>query len=179
MGCISLRSGGALSSTSADKYTAEVFHKGARVSVRFFTPFSIAYDSLSGLACPVLVTEDAGPVGNSADSAGSSAAASAGSQQEAHAEKNTRDSKVTNLSVFLTRCEHHCTRELEARMVSLLAAGSHTELNASLTSTRLYKNLTEDVSLMPFYDVENARLCSIYEGEGVLMLTVFCVERPF
>ena len=149
------------------------------MSVRFTTPFRIAYDSLIGLRCPVSVDEDAGPGGYSADSAGSNAAASAGSPQEAHAEKNTHDSKVTNLSVFRTECEHHCARELEARMVSLLAAGSHTELNASLTSTRLYKNLTEDVSLMAFYDVKNARLCHIVGGEGVLMLTVCCVERPF
>ena len=81
--------------------------------------------------------------------------------------------------MFRTTCEHHSARELEARMVSLLAAGSHTELTASLTNTRLYKDLSEDVSLMAFYDVKNARLCNIYEGEGVLMLTVFCVESPF
>ncbi len=64
-------------------------------------------------------------------------------------------------------------------MVSLLAAGSHTELKASLTNTRLYKILSEDVSLVAFYDAKNARLYTIYEGEGVLMFTVFCVERPF
>jgi hypothetical protein len=149
------------------------------VSVRFTTPFRIAYDSLIGLRCPVSVDEDAGPGGYSAESAGSNAAASAGSQQEAHAEKNTHDSKVTDLSVFRTTCEHHCARELEARMVSLLADGSHNELKASLTNTRLYQNLSEDVPLMAFYDVKNARLCHIVEGEGVLMLTVFCVESPF
>ena len=83
------------------------------------------------------------------------------------------------MSVFRTKCEHHCAREREARRVSLLAAGSHTELRASLTKTRLYNILSENVSLMAFYDVKNARLCNIYEGEGVLMCTVFCVERPF
>ena len=149
------------------------------MSVRFATPFSIACDSLIGLGCPVLVGEDAGPVGYIAESAGSNAAASAGSQQEAPSEKNPHDSKVTNLSVFKTTCEHHCARELEARMVSLLADGSHNELKASLTNTRLYQNLSEDVPLMAFYDVKNARLCHIVGGEGVLMFTVFCVERPF
>ncbi len=121
----------------------------------------------------MLVDEDAGPVGYSAESAGSNAAASAGLQQEAHAEKNTHDSKVTNLSAFRTKCEHHCARELEARMVSLLAAGSHTELRASLTNARLYNNLSEYVSPMAFYDVKNARLCNIFEGEGYMMSTVF------
>ncbi len=170
---------GALSAITVDKYSVELFQKGARVSVRFTTPFRIAYDSLVGVRFAVSVDEDAGPGGYSAESAGSNAAASAGSQQEGHAEKNTHDSKVTNLSVFRNQCEQYCARELEARMVTLLAEGSHAEIKASVTTTRLYKNLTEDVPLMAFYDVKNAKLCNIYEGEGVLMFTVFCVERPF
>ncbi len=120
-----------------------------------------------------------GQAGYSAESAGSKAAESAGSQQEGHAEKNTHDSKVTNLSVLRNQCEQHCARELEARMVTLLADGSHAAIRASVTTTRLYNLLTEDVPCMAFYDVKNAKLCNIYEGEGVIMLTVFCVERPF
>ena len=170
---------GALSSTSADKYSVELFQKGARVSVRFTTPFRIAYDSLIWLRCAVSVDEDAGPGGYSAESAGSKAAESAGSQQEEHAEKNTHDSKVTNLSVFRNQCEQHCARELEARMVSLLAVGSHTEIKANVVNTRLYNTLTENVPLMAFYDVANVKLCNIYEGEGVILFTVFCFERPF
>jgi hypothetical protein len=108
---------GALSSTSADTYSVKLFQKGARVSVRFTTPFRIACDSLIGLRCPVSVDEDAGPGGYSAESAGSNVAASAGSQQEDHAEKNTHESTVTNVSVFRNQCEQHCARELEARMV--------------------------------------------------------------
>ena len=57
-------------------------------------------------------------------------------------------------------------------MVSLLAFGSHTEIKANVANTRLYNNLTEDVPCMAFYDVKNAKLCNIYEGEGVIMFTV-------
>ena len=169
---MTLRSMGALSSSTADTYSVELFQKGGRVSVRFTTPFKIAYDSLLGLRCAISVDEDAGPGGYSAESAGSKAAESAGSQQEGHAEKNTHDNKVTKLSVFRNRCEQHCVREFEARMVTLLAEGSHAEIKASVTTTRLYKNLTEDVPCMAFYDVKNAKLCNIYEGEGVIMFTM-------
>ena len=54
----------------------------------------------------------------------------------------------------------------------LFAEGSHTEIKASLTTTRLYHKLTKEVSSMAFYDVKNAKLCNIYEGEGVIMFTV-------
>ena len=69
--------------------SVELFQKGSRVSVRFTTLFRIAYDSLVGLQCAASADEDAGPGGYSAESAGSKAAESAGSQQEGHAEKNT------------------------------------------------------------------------------------------
>ena len=32
---------------------------------------------------------------------------------------------------------------------------------------------------MAFDDVKYVKLCNIYEGEGVIGFTVFCVERPF
>ena len=83
------------------------------------------------------------------------------------------------MSVFRNQCEQHCTRELDARMVTLLAEGSHAEIKASVATTRLCNNSTEDVPCMAFYGVKNAKLCNLYEGEGVIMLTVFCVERPF
>ena len=33
--------------------------------------------------------------------------------------------------------------------------------------TRLYKNLTDSASCMGFYDVKNAKLCTIFQGEGL------------
>ena len=75
------------------------------------------------------------------------------------------------MSAFRKQCEQHCLRELEARLV-LLVAGKHAELKADVTNTRPYKNLTESVSCMGFYDVKNARLCNIFQGEGVILFTV-------
>ena len=63
---------------------------------------------------------------------------------------------MTKLSVFRNQCEQCCARELEAPMVTLLAEGSHAEIKASVTTTRLYQNLTEDVPFMAFYDLNHA-----------------------
>ena len=81
---------------------------------------------------------------------------------------------VTELSAFREQhwCEQHCLRELEARMVLLVAEGTHAEIKASVTTTRLYQHLTESVPCMGFYDVKNAKLCSLLECEGVIMYSV-------
>ena len=101
-----------------------------------------------------------------------------GSQkQDCQAEKNKVDSKETDLAAFRTQCEKHCARELEARLVSLVAEGSHIEIKASVTSTRLYQNLTDSVPCMGFYDVKNAKLCSIFEGEGPIVVIVLRTSR--
>ena len=57
-------------------------------------------------------------------------------------------------------------------MVLVVAEGSHAEIKTSVTGTSLYQKLTEKASCMAFYDVRNAKLCNIYEGEGVFMFTV-------
>ena len=44
--------------------------------------------------------------------------------------------------------------------------GSHVEINADVTSTRLYQNMTDEARSMGFYDAKNAKLVSVYEGEG-------------
>ena len=48
----------------------------------------------------------------------------------------------------------------------LVADGTHQEIKANVTSSRLYQNLTASVPCMGFYDVKNAKLTSISEGEG-------------
>jgi hypothetical protein len=142
------------------------------VNLRFFIPFKIAYDSLLGLSSAASADAAAGPGGYIDEFAGSTAAESADSTQPGQAEKNTHDSRETHLSVFRRKCEQHCFRELEARMVLLVAEGSDAEIKTSVTNTQLYQILTEDASCMAFYDVKNAKLCNIYEGEGVIMFTV-------
>ena len=54
-------------------------------------------------------------------------------------------------------------------MVLIVAGGTHTEIIASVTATRLYQNMTEEAPCMAFYDVKNAKLCNIYEGEGAVI----------
>jgi hypothetical protein len=167
---------GALAGTSADKYSVDKFHNATRVNQRFTTSFLIAYDSLnqrfttSFLISAATADAAAGP---GDDSAAAKAAESASQKQESQAEMKKQDSRETDLSAFRRQCEMHCLRELEARLVLLVAEGTHAEIKASVTTTRLYQNLTENVPCMGFYDVKNAKLCDIFKGEGVLLFTVF------
>ena len=57
------------------------------------------------------------------------------------------------------------SHEIDARMVVLTQDGTHQEMSAQLSSTRLYQNLTESVKFMAFYDVKNARLLVRRPGE--------------
>ena len=174
--------------TSADKYTVdkflkasvETFLKSTRVKQRFTTAFRIAYDSLDGPPAAASADAAAGPGGHGDESAGSNAAESAGSQkQESQAEKKHQDSMVTELSAFREQhwCEQHCLRELEARMVLLVADGTHAEIKASVTTTRLYQHLAESAPCMGFYDVKNAKLCN-REALSCALCTKLCFERP-
>ena len=70
------------------------------------------------------------------------------------------------LAPFQKQCEHYCQRQLEARYVALVAQLTPLEIAASVTNTRLYQNLTDAAPFMAFYDVKNAKLCSVFEGEG-------------
>ena len=70
------------------------------------------------------------------------------------------------MPAFTQECEAHCRRELDSRIVTLLMSGSHVEINAAVRSTRLYQNMTGEARSMGFYDVKNAKLVSVYEGEG-------------
>ena len=163
---------GALQGASADRYSVERFNKAARVNLRFTTPFQIAYDALVGLQSAESADAAAGPGGYSDESAGSKAAESADSKHESQAEENRHDSRETKMSSFRRQCEQYCARELEARMVLVVAQGTNTDIQTIVTNTHLYHNLTMDASVMAFYDVKNAKLCNIYEGEGVIMFTV-------
>ena len=70
------------------------------------------------------------------------------------------------MPAFTQECEAQCRRELDSRIVTLLMSGSHVEINADVTSTRLYQNMTAATRSMGFYEVKNAKLVNIYEGEG-------------
>eukprot|EP00959_Pyramimonas_sp_CCMP1952_P357249 7480592-Pyramimonas_sp.AAC.1 len=49
----------------------------------------------------------------------------------------------------------------------ITAECSAMDINASVTKTRLYQNLTDYASVMGFYDVKNAKLCCVFEGQGL------------
>ena len=159
---------GALSGTAADKYSLEKLLKAPRVNQRFTTAFSIAYDSLV-VPAAALADAAAGPGGSDDEAAGSKAAESAGSH-EVQAEKTHHDSRGMEVAAFRKQCEQHCVREPEARLV-LLVAGQHAELKADVANTRPDQNFTESFSCMGFYDVKNAKLCNLFQGEGVILFT--------
>ena len=56
------------------------------------------------------------------------------------------------LAQFRLECEKSCRRELDARVVTILAQGAHAEIRANVTTTRLYQNLTDSTPCMGFYD---------------------------
>ena len=145
---------GALAMLPGDKYNIDRFLKGSRVSVRFTAGFSIAYDSLVGKPAAASASGAEGEGVDSRDSAKQNLPASAGaSNQEKQTAKNKDDANAA-LPAFRDECEKHCKRELDARLVSLIAEGSHVEIHASVASTRLYENMTASVpGVMAYYDV--------------------------
>ena len=73
----------------------------------------------------------------------------------------------TDLTAFRGNCEAHCRKELAARLVAFVAEGTHSEIKVSVAQTRLYQNLTGNATCMAFYDVKNAKLCTLFQGEGL------------
>eukprot|EP00959_Pyramimonas_sp_CCMP1952_P200918 4202255-Pyramimonas_sp.AAC.1 len=61
----------------------------------------------------------------------------------------------------------------------ITAEGSAMEINASVTKTRLYHNLTENASVMGFCDVKNAKLCRAFEGQGLARREPALGEQDF
>ena len=156
---------GALKQPKAERFDLAQFHKGTRVMKRFFEPFQIAYDSLVGK--PLQSSEDAKAA--EAATAAATANADAATAEAAAPEEKTKKSEVTqvHISAFRAQCEAACQKEIDGRVVIIFAEGTAVEIHASLTKTRLYQNLTEAATVMGFYDIKNARLCSIFEGQGL------------
>ena len=116
-----------------------------------------------------------------ATSANADVAASGTNAQAAPlADKAEKVARTTSdMTAFKARCEKHCRQELEARMVSMLGEGDHVEINASITTTRLYQNLSASAPCMAFYDVKNAKLCNIWQGEGLTHRELALGEEDF
>ena len=149
---------GALSQPRAEKYSLERFHKNQRVPKRFFEPFQIAYDSLVAVHKPV---EE-----KTADATEPAADGAKGVAKDASAQdKKSHEVTPSDVTSFRKKCEEACEAQLEGRMVIVIAEGTDVEIHKSITQTRMYQNLTDHATLMGFYDVKNARLCNVFEGQ--------------
>ena len=160
---------GALVAVAADRYSPERFNKTTRVHQKFHAQFSVSYESLK--AALASSGEAAATVESATAVTGTSA-----SQDNAGAAavvESAASLKNFDLDNFRKECEIYCKCELEARLLSMVASGTYLEIRASVTNTRLYANLTEEAPCMAFYDVKNAKLCSIYEHEGCRVSNMF------
>ena len=155
---------GALSQPKSERYNIEKFYKGLRISKRFCEPFHVAYDSLVG--CPKGGSDE-----KKADTEKTGAATADGAkaiaQEVAAEEKKKLEVSPSDVTTFRAQCENACKQEIDARVVLIVAEGTAVEINASLTQTRLYQNLSESSTVMGFYDIKNARLCNVFEGQGL------------
>ena len=145
---------GALSST-ATQWTWGQFHETERVKKRFLEDFVTSYNSMTFKQDEVTASvapEEAAKEG----------------KPESEPQKAKQGERITRMAEFRTESEAAVAAEIDARMVSLTQDGTHQEVTARLSSTRLYQNLTESVKLMAFYDVKNARLMERRAGETVV-----------
>ena len=63
-------------------------------------------------------------------------------------------------------CVEHCEREINNRLILLVATGQSIEIQTTVTNSRLYRDLGSSEPFMAFYDVKNAKLCKTHDGEG-------------
>ena len=141
---------GALKQPKGERYNVEQFHKGTRVLKRFLEPFRIAYDSLVG--SPKGSSEQ-DKANNATEAATADAAQGIGEETAAENKKKTEVIQ-SHVELFRLQCEKACQKEMDARVVLLVAEGSGMDVHASVTTTRLYQNLTEAATVMGFYDVK-------------------------
>ena len=167
---------GALHGPNGARWNWSQFHECDRVKKRFAEGFRLAYSKL------VAVGGSTGEEGDEADHASSAAAASAeqaGPAAVAGAGRTAADSQL-QLPAFRKDCEDYVNRELEARTVILTNDGNHDELGNALTSSRMYQNLASlGARFMGFYDIKNAGLCNIFEGEALTQREPLLDETKF
>ena len=119
---------GALASVG-QQYILEKFHNCSRVITKFITPFAIAYDSLSSVTAVAETTEERG---NNDETSKGKVAESA---QKAENEENNRHEDLLR---FRTMCAEHCEREINSRLISLVATGKSIEIQNTDFSNELF-----------------------------------------
>ena len=142
---------GALAAVGAEKFSLDKFHKNARVELRFMNEFAIAVDSCVSTTPASLPGTDAG---DQAASAGGTMASPSADLSSSKTAGQSEANGMPQVAAFRMLCEAHCRREIEARVVCLVSQGTHVELQKTVTSSRLYENLTAAAPCMAVYDVK-------------------------
>ena len=160
---------GALTGQTVWKWTWDKFLECERPKKRFGEPFRIAYQKIAPPpAAPGSQEKDEGADDTETKQKGEDKAAASATPKD------------LRLFEFRKDCEAYVDRELAARLVILTNDGTHEELQNALTGTRLYQNLsTAGARFMGFYDVKNAMLCEVYEGEALTQREPVLDEEHF
>ena len=174
---------GALSTTNAQKWNWERFLESEGVKKRFTLDFKIAYDSI---ACKKTNQDDKGDDKQAVDEEAKTDAKFAenaeanGGAVSAPASSDGWAKTPQNLALFRKECEQFVAKELQARTVVLTQDGEHSELRATVSSTRLYQNLADvGARFVGFYDVKNAKIVDLFVGEALTQREPMLDEERF
>jgi hypothetical protein len=132
------------------------------VKRRFFENCQIAYDS--HVATPNATAEAA--TADGCQAAATADCAKALGQELASEDKKKGEVTQNEMISFRQACEAACQEEINARVVVLVVEGTQVETHASVTSTRLYKNLTEAATVMGFNDVKTRNCVASSRGKA-------------
>ena len=146
---------GALTSTNTQWPWAK-FHESERVKRRFLEDFTTAYDTVAFKQDVV------------AESAAAVAESAAKELPVPETQKPKKGEKQARMAEFRREAELAVSSEINSRMVVLTQDGTHQEVSARLSATRLYQNLTEQGRFMAFYDVKNAKLMERRQSETIV-----------
>lgn len=155
---------GALTSQAgASRYDPEKFLAGDRPKNRFMSDFAIAYKALTlkqhgnGETPAEEYVGEVSPTVASAQGEPSNDPGAAADSASKH-----------NMDKLKKDVEESIGATLDTRLVCLTKDGQHDELVKSVASTDLYQQLSsENARFVGVYEVENARLCTTYEKEGI------------
>ncbi len=147
------------------KYDPDKFMTWEQVKIRFVTPFTAAYKTLTDKQCsgpaPELLQEPFSTKRLSSESI----AADGVPAVPASSKPTGKSSEHGELKQEI-ECE--IAQKLRSMVVCLTKDGQHEELVRSVASTELYQALSsESARFMGLYDVKNARLCHVHPGESV------------
>ena len=162
---------GFLSACQEQKYSPAKFMQHDRPKHRFFNEFLVQYQAL----VPAAAIQSADPMEEPLPADLSQATLVAdGSAAPAN------PTPANNEAELKRDVEAHITGVLDARIVCLTKDGRHAELAKSVASTELYQNLSEEQArFIGIYDVKNAKLAEVYEGQSLFQREPHLDETDF